>query len=105
MAVMEVLLQHSLMLSTTLRREVGSTVEMRHYFRVLEALESLPSEFRYNELMDALCSSGLSLSTAKRIRTRLVDMQILVHEGDKYTFKHRKWRVLLKHRCRDLGSR
>ena len=105
MAVMEVLLQHSLMLSTTLRREVGSTVEMRHYFRVLEALESLPSEFRYNELMEALCSNGLSLSTAKRIRTRLVDMQIIVHEVDKYTFKHRKWRVLLKHSCRDLGSR
>ena len=105
MAVMEVLLQHSLMLSTTLRREVGSTVEMRHYFRVLEALETLPSEFRYTELMDALHSSGISLTTAKRIRIRLLEMQILVHEGDRYTFKSRKWRVLLKNRSGDLGSR
>lgn len=105
MAVMEVLLQHSLMLSTTLRHEVGSTVEMRHYFRVLEALETLPSNFRYNELMDALHSQGISLSTAKRIRSRLLETEVIVHEGDTYSFKHRKWRGILKSHSRDLGSR
>lgn len=105
MAVMEVLLQHSLMLSTTLRREVGSTVEMRHYFRVLEALESLSSNFRYKDLMDALCSAGLSVSTAKRIRARLLEMEIIVQEGNDYSFKSRKWRVLLKNRSGDLGTR
>ena len=53
MAVIEVLLHHSLTLSTTLRKEVGSPIEMRHYFRVLEALETLPAKFRYTDLMDA----------------------------------------------------
>ena len=105
MGVMEVLLHHSLMLSTTLRKEVGSPVEMRHYFRVLEALESLPAEFRYTDLMDALHSGGISLSTAKRIRARLLDMQIIEQEGDIYRFKSRKWRVLLKNRSGELGSR
>ena len=70
MGVMEVLLHHSLMLSTTLRREVGSSTEMRNYFRTLEALETLPSEFRYTDLMNALLSTGMSLSSAKRIPSR-----------------------------------
>ena len=105
MAVIEVLLHHSLTLSTTLRKEVGSPMEMRHYFRVLEALETLPVKFRYTDLMDALRSSGVSLSTAKRIRSRLLDMQIIEQEGETYRFKNRKWRVLLKNRGEELGSR
>ena len=105
MGVIEVLLHHSLMLSTTLRKEVGSPIEMRHYFRVLEALESLPANFRYTDLMDVLRSSGISLSTAKRIRSRLMEMQIIEQEGEIYRFKNRKWRMVLKNRGGELGSR
>lgn len=105
MGVMEVLLHHSLMLSTTLRKETGSPIEMRHYFRVLEALETLPANFRYTDLMDALRSSGISLSTAKRIRSRLLDMQIIEQEGETYRFKSRKWRVLLRNQSGEVGSR
>ncbi len=105
MAVIEVLLHHSLTLSTTLRKEVGSPIEMRHYFRVLEALETLPAKFRYTDLMDALRSSGISISTAKRIRFRLLDMQIIEQEDETYRFKNRKWRLVLKNRGGELGSR
>jgi len=105
MGVIEVLLHHSLTLSTTLRKEVGSPIEMRHYFRVLEALETLPSKFRYTDLMDALRSSGISLTTAKRIRSRLKEMQIIEQEGETYRFKNRKWRMVLKNRGGELGSR
>ena len=78
---------------------------MRHYFRVLEALEKLPAKFRYNELMEVLLSSGISLSTAKRDRVRLIEMGIVVKEGDSYRFANRKWRSNLKNHARDLGSR
>ena len=105
MAVIEVLLHHSLTLSTTLRKEVGSPIEMRHYFRVLEALEALPAKFRYTDLMDALRSSGISISTAKRIRFRLLDMQIIEQEDETYRFKNRKWRLVLKNKGGELGSR
>ena len=105
MGIIEVLLHHSLTLSTTLRKEVGSPMEMRHYFRVLEALETLPSEFRYSDLMDAFRSSGITLSTAKRIRFRLIEMQIIVQEGEIYHFKSRKWRLVLKNKGGELGSR
>ena len=101
MAVTEVLLEHSLMYSTTLRKEMGAPTPMRHYFRVLEALENLPANFRYHELMEALVSSGVSLSTAKRDRVRLLEMGIIVKEGDNYRFANRQWRSNLKKYCRE----
>lgn len=105
MAITEVLMEHSLTFSTTLRKEMGSPIAMRHYFRVVEALENLPASFHYNELMEMLISSGLSLSTAKRIRIRLMDMEIIVKEGDNYRFANRQWRSNLKRNFREKGSR
>ena len=55
-------------------------------------------------LMGALGSAGFSLSSAKRIRIRLLEMQIIEQEGDKYAFMSRKWRVLLKNRSTGKGS-
>lgn len=92
MAVIEVLLRHSLMLFTSLRKEQGPPSAMHRYFGVRRALERLNPEFRYNELMDALVSEGMSLASAKRARVRLLKMQIIVQEGNKYRFVHRKWR-------------
>ena len=60
---------------------------------------------RLPDLMEALRSSGISLSTAKRIRSRLMEMQIIEQEGETYRFKSRKWRLLLKNRGGELGSR
>lgn len=105
MAVMEVLLTHSLTLSTSLRKVMEKPAPMRYYFRVLKALETLKSEFRYSELIDALVSSGLSLATSKRIRSRLLKMKIIVQEEDTYRFVHRKWRKLLQKEGGNLGTR
>lgn len=96
MAVIEVLLHHSLMLSTTLRKEVGSPNKMRNYFQVKEALETLPAEFHYNQLTEALISKGFSLSSAKRIRKQLLEQQIIEQEGNSYRFKSQKWRSNLE---------
>ena len=95
MAVMEVLLRHSLTFSTSLRKEQASPGEMHRYFSVRRALEKLNPEFRYHELMEALISEGLSPSSAKRARHRLLKKQVIVKEGDTYRFAHRKWRGLL----------
>lgn len=105
MSVMEVLLTHSLTLSTSLRQSLDRPTPMRYYFRVLNALETLKPEFRYTELIEALVSSGLSLTTSKRIRARLLKMKIIVQEEDTYRFVHRKWRNLLQKEGGDLGTR
>ena len=96
MAIMEVLLNHSLTLSTSLRKEGASAAPMMNYFRIQEALSTLKPEFHYKELMDALVSKGMSLTTAKRVRIRLLKMGVIVKEEDTYRFVNRQWRGVLK---------
>ena len=96
MAIMEVLLNHSLMLSTTLRQDGAVAAPMTNYFRIQEALATLKPEFHYKELMDALVSKGMSLTTAKRIRVRLLKMGVIVKEEDTYRLVNRQWRGILK---------
>ena len=96
MAIMEVLLNHSLMLSTTLRKDGAMAAPITHYFRIQEALETLKSEFHYKELMDALMSKGMSLTSAKRVRIRLLKVGVIVKEEDTYRFVNRQWRGVLK---------
>ena len=105
MAIMEVLLHHSLTLSTSLRAEQSSPGEMHQYFRVRAALERLNSEFRYQELIDSLELEGLSLATAKRVRRRLLSMEVIVQEGNVYRFVNRRWRIRLERGRGDWGTR
>ena len=96
MAIMEVLLNHSLMLSTTLRQDGTTAVPMTNFFRIQEALATLKPEFHYKELMDALISKGMSLTTAKRTRVRLLMAGVIVKEEDTYRLVNRQWRGVLK---------
>lgn len=96
LSLMEVLLEHSLMLSTSMRKQQVSPKDMRHYFLVQSALEKLNPEFSYHELIEALVSTGMSVATAKRCRKRLLNHQIIVQEGDKYGFGSRKWRIRIR---------
>ncbi len=95
MAMMEVLLHHSLMLSTSLRKEQAAPAEMRRYFCARKALEKMKSEFTYSELIEALVSEGMSKPSAKRVRIRLLKLKVIVKEGTTYRFGNRKWRALL----------
>ena len=101
MAVMEVLLKHSLMLSTSMKKdEKQRPVLMKDYFQVRKALERLPAEFHYKDLIDALQEEGFSESSARRCRKRLLSMKIIEQQGDVYRFGNRQWRGILK----KLGS-
>jgi hypothetical protein len=46
--------------------------------------------------MDAFVSKGMSLTTAKRIRVRLLKMGVIVKEEDTYRLVNRQWRGVLK---------
>ena len=105
LAIMEVLLQHSLTLSTSLRTDQASPGEMHQYFRVRAALEKLNPEFRYHDLMDSLRSEGMSDATAKRVRKRLLKMELIVQEGNVYRFSSRKWRARMEKGKGDWGTR
>ena len=61
--------------------------------RIFDALpELLKPEFSYTELIEALNSEGISRSSAKRCRQRLLEMKIIVQQGDSYRFVNRQWR-------------
>ena len=101
MAVMEVLLKHSLMLSTSMKKdEKQRPVLMKDYFQVRKALERLPTEFHYKDLIESLQAEGFSESKARRCRKRLLSMKIIEQQGDVYRFGNRQWRGVLK----KLGS-
>ena len=92
LAIMEVLLSHSLQFATSLQKPKSPPTEMRKYFKVRSALEKLKPEFSYTELIEALNSEGISRSSAKRCRQRLLEMKIIVQQGDSYRFVNRQWR-------------
>ena len=92
MSIMEVLVSHSLLFATSLKKVKASPARMRQYFKVRKALEKLGTEFTYSELIAALNSMGCSEATAKRYRTRLMELNIIEKQGDKYCFASREWR-------------
>lgn len=96
LAIIEVLASHSLLFATSLHKQKPAPAEMHKYFRVRQALEKLKSVFTYTELIDALVSVGLTESTAKRYRIRLLKMGVIVKEEESYRFAHRKWRSKLE---------
>lgn len=105
MAIIEVLLHHSLLWSTSLRKSDVKQSLMKNYFIVREGLEKLKSKFTFTELVNALVSVGMSDSAARRARKRLLDMEIIVKEGDIYRFVHRKWRGLFEKMGFGAGAR
>lgn len=96
MAMIDTLLQHSLTYATSLPKHMDITLEMRHNDKVKTALKSLPKKFTYTELMEAFIKTGVSLSSAKRIRERLIKIGLLtVNKKDKeYKIKPKKWKEI-----------
>ena len=91
LAVIEVVVQHSLMLTTSMHQERVPQREARNYFRVVKVLLSMPSEFTYMELVRALVAAGMGESTAKRKIPRLVEMKLLRKDENRYRVVRKKW--------------
>ena len=97
MAVIEVLMKHSLMFSTTMRKEKMVISRMRSTDEIRKALESLPAQgFTYTELINAMESQGVPHSTARRRRQMLLKMEVIVQEGDKYRLSSDSWQKILQ---------
>ena len=65
--------------------------EARNYFRMVEVLLSIPSEFTYMELLRSLMATGMGESTAKRKIPRLVEMKLLRKDENRYRVVRKKW--------------
>ena len=87
MLIGDTLLEHSLLLSTSLPESRRQPVAMHRFYRMDEALASLPARFSYSDFLTMSQRFGISRSSAKRMLKKAVEMKQLDKEGDLYLQK------------------
>lgn len=87
MLIGRTLLEHSLLLSTSLPDSQQAPVAMHRFYRMDETLAALPHSFSYSDFVTKAKELGLSLSSAKRMLKSAVLLQLVDKEMDVYSKK------------------
>ena len=91
MLIVDVLLEHSLLLSTSMDDTAGRIRPVKAFFKLRPVLKKMPREFTYSELMAAANEAGLPTASVKRYLLRLVYYQIVEKEDGKYRKTGKSW--------------
>lgn len=91
MQIVDVLLGHSLLLSTSMDDTAGRIRPVKAFFKLRPVLKKMPREFTYSELMAAANEAGLPTASVKRYLLRLVYYQIVEKEDGKYRKTGKSW--------------
>ena len=91
MQIVDVLLEHSLLLSTSMDDTAGRIRPVKAFFKLRPVLKKMPREFTYSELMAAANEAGLPTASVKRYLLRLVYYQIVEKEDGKYRKTSKSW--------------
>lgn len=91
MQIVDVLLEHSLLLSTSMDDTAGRIRPVKAFFKLRPVLKKMPREFTYSELMAAANEAGLPTASVKRYLLRLVYYQIVEKEDGKYRKTGKSW--------------
>lgn len=91
MQIVDVLLEHSLLLSTSMDDTAGRIRPVKSFFKLRPVLKKMPREFTYSELMAAANEAGLPTASVKRYLLRLVYYQIVEKEDGKYRKTGKSW--------------
>lgn len=91
MQIEDVLLEHSLLLSTSMDDTAGRIRPVKAFFKLRPVLKKMPREFTYSELMAAANEAGLPTASVKRYLLRLVYYQIVEKEDGKYRKTGKSW--------------
>ena len=91
MQIVDVLLEHSLLLSTSMDDTAGRIRPVKAFFKLRPVLKKMPREFTYSELMAAANEAGLPAASVKRYLLRLVYYQIVEKEDGKYRKTGKSW--------------
>lgn len=89
MDIVRTLVEHSLLLSTSLPDTNQPPVSMHHFHRLDEILSSLSKEFTYTDFVRSVQNTGMSESTGKRFLQKALKLQYIVKEENSYR-KRRK---------------
>lgn len=91
MQIVDVLLEHSLLLSTSMDDTAGRIRPVKAFFKLRPVLKKMPREFTYSELMAAANEAGLPTASVKRYLLRLMYYQIVEKEDGKYRKTGKSW--------------
>ena len=91
MQIVDVLLEHSLLLSTSMDDTAGRIRPVKAFFKLRPVLKKMPREFTYSELMAAANEAGLPTASVKRYLLRLGYYQIVETEDGKYRKTGKSW--------------
>ena len=89
MDIVRTLVEHSLLLSTSLPDTNQPPVSMHRFHRLDEILSSLSKEFTYTDFVRSVQNTGMSESTGKRFLQKALKLQYIVKEENNYR-KRRK---------------
>ena len=91
MQIVEVLLEHSLLLSTSMEGPFRKVKTLSPFFRLRPVLKKLPEIFSYSELLRTANDEGVATTSVKRYLSRLLDSQIIEKEDGKYRKTGHPW--------------
>lgn len=89
MQIIATVIEHSLLLGTSLPDTGHPPVAMRKFHQFEDVLKKLPRIFSYIDFINAAKELGISVSTAKRYLRKAVEQELVVKQKDKYR-KRRK---------------
>ena len=89
MQIIATVIEHSLLLGTSLPDTGHPPVAMRKFHQFEDVLKKLPRIFSYIDFINAAKELGISVSTAKRYLRKAVEQKLVVKQKDKYR-KRRK---------------
>ena len=91
MQIVDVLLEHSLLLSTSMDDTAGRIRPVKAFFKLRPILRTMPRDFTYSELMAAANEARVPTASVKRYLLRLVYYQIVEKEDGKYRKTGKSW--------------
>lgn len=80
MLMTDVLLEHSLLLSTSVQKSETNSKPLKPYFRLRPVLQSFSGTFTFAEMVEKAVKMGIPQSTAKRLFKKTVDLELVVKE-------------------------
>ena len=89
MQIIATVIEHSLLLGTSLPDTGHPPVAMRKFHQFEDVLKKLPRIFSYIDFINSAKELGISVSTAKRYLRKAVEQELVVKQKDKYR-KRRK---------------
>lgn len=92
MLVTDVLLEHSLLLSTSVQKSESKSGALKPYFRLRPVLQTFSGAFTYKDVMDKAVEMGVLVTTFKRLFKKTIELKIVGKEGDMYIRTRRGWR-------------